>query len=121
MAATETLLTVRTEVLARGFEQLTPTRANRLINDAYAWLVNKALWPFRDTTVTQAPPITINDLGLIGSVTDTANGNRPLTPLDRRTLLERYGDITTAGTPCYFYVEGKSVVKAFPTGGTLAV
>lgn len=122
MAATETLATVRTEFLARGFDELDPTtRGNRAVNDAYAWLCKKALWPFLEATATGAAPLTVADIGVLMSVTDTANGNNPLHWKDRRTLVEMYGDLTTTGVPMWFYIEGGNVVKTYPVGGTLAV
>lgn len=117
----ETLLTVRTEFEARGFTHLGDSRATRLINDAYQWLVKKALWPFREATSSGAAPLTIADMDVIASVVDTANGNQKLHPKDRRELVRRFQDLTTAGTPLYYYIEGGSVVKTYPVGGTLSV
>lgn len=121
MAATETLLTVRTEVLARGFDDLDSTRTNRIINDAYQWVLSQALWPFREATASGAAPLTIADIGVLGSVTDTANGSRKLEWTDRRTLVEHYNDLTVTGAPRCFYIEGGTVVKTYPVGGTLSV
>lgn len=124
MAATTTLLQVRTEFLARGFDDIddgSHVRVHRFINDAYAWIVKKALWPWRETTASGVAPLTIADLGQIGSVTDTANGNRKLHWADRRDLVTRYGDLTTTGSPWSYYIEGGNVVKTYPVGGTLSV
>lgn len=117
----ETLLTVRTEVSAGGLSRFGTTVLTRLVNDAYAWLVKQHYWPFREATSAGAAPLTIADLGAISSVTDTANGNNKLDWCDRRTLVESYGDLTLAGTPNWFYVEGGTVVKTYPAGGTLSV
>ncbi len=120
MAATETLVSVRTEISGRGFGYLQPARANRLINDAYFWLVKLRPWPFREAIATGPAPLTIADLGPIATVKDTAQGGRKLHPLNRSTLEERFPDITTPGTPCFYYVEGNAV-KTTPAGGTLQV
>lgn len=116
----ETFATVSAEVTALGMSRGN-VDVGRLVNDAYAWLVKKYLWPFRETTASGAAPLTIADLGSIASVTDTANGNKKLNYRDRRTLVECVGDLTTAGSPSWFYVEGGTVVKTYPAGGTLSV
>lgn len=117
----ETLLSVRTEFAASGFNRLGTTVSNRLINDAYKWLVKQALWPFRETTTSGAAPLTVADIGAIVSVTDTANSNNPLHYKPREELVDCYGDLTTAGVPVWFYIEGGTIVKTYPAGGTLSV
>jgi hypothetical protein len=117
----ETLLTLRTEVQARGFDYLTDGRVNRFINDAYVRLCNMALWPFREITAIGAAPLTITDLGVLASVIDTSNGNNSLAWRDRRTLVDTFGDLTTAGTATYFYIEDGGTLRTYPVGGTLAV
>lgn len=117
----ETLLTLRTEVQARGFDYLTNSRIDRFINDAYVRLCNTALWPFRELTVSGAAPLTIADLGVLASVVDTANGNNSLAWRDRRTLVDLYGDLATAGSPTYFYIEDGTTLRTYPVGGTLTV
>lgn len=117
----ETLLTLRTEVQARGFDYITNPRIDRFINDAYVRLCNMALWPFREMTTSGAAPLTITDLGVLASVVDTDNGNNALTWRDRRTLVDTYGDLTAAGTPQHFYIEDGGTLRAYPAGGTLTV
>lgn len=116
----ESLLTVRTEVLAGGFNRLGASVINRLINDAYIWVATLHLWPFREAAAAGAAPLTIADIGVVASVKDTANGNNRLKWTDRRTIEEMYGDLTVAGTPNWWYFEG-TVIKTFPVGGTLSV
>lgn len=119
--STETLASVRAEFLAGGFNRLGATVADRLINDAYAWLINKHLWPFREQTLTGAAPLTVDDLGAVGSVTNTADNDRRLVHVERRTIVEQVGDLTTTGVPNLFYIEDGTVVRTYPVGGTLSV
>jgi hypothetical protein len=117
---------LKADVFSGGFSHLEDgstdeARVERWVNTAYKRdVVMHAYWPFRQATATGAAPLsTITDLGPIMSVTDTATRAK-LHPADRRTLVDRYTTLTTAGSPSYYYVEN-GVVKTFPVGGTLSV
>jgi hypothetical protein len=65
--------------------------------------------------------LTINDLGTIEEVANSAvSGSPPLDYADRRTLRDYYGDITITGSPSFFFIDN-GVVRTYPVGGTLAV
>lgn len=96
------------------------SRAKRWMNAAYKRdVVSYALWPFREATEVGAAPFTINDLGPVATVIDTTRSVK-LHPKDRRTLADAYPDLTTAGSPSYYYFEN-GVIRTYPAGGTLRV
>lgn len=111
---------LRTELYARGFDYLGTTRANQYLNDAYGEINDEDLWPYRTATATGAAPLTISDLGVIEDVTDTASNSAVLTYRDRRDLVDAYLDLTTAGTPTYWFIDN-GVIRTVPNGGTLSV
>jgi hypothetical protein len=117
--STHTFSALRQELADRGFSYLTDARLNWLINAAYTELNEMELWPWRDTTATGAAPLTIADLGVVGSVVDT-QALHTLVPIDRRQLLNDAPDLTTTGSPMFFYVTN-GVVNTYPVGGTLSV
>lgn len=112
---------LRTELLAEGFDFLSVVRANQFINDAYRELCGEDFWTFLEETAAGAAPLTISDLRTVESVIDTANNSRVLAHRERRALRESEGDLTTTGTPRYYYVDAGSIVRTYPVGGTLAV
>lgn len=111
---------LRTEFLARGFDYLSTTRADRYINQAYGELCEMERWPFLEKTTTGAAPLTISDLGAVASVLD-ADRNAKLNYIDRRTLFDIYKDLSTTGEPRWYYIEDGKTLKTYPVGGTLNV
>ena len=57
--------TARTELQARGFDYLSTARCNTFLNRALYILNEQESWPFLETTVSGAAPLTISDLSLI--------------------------------------------------------
>lgn len=108
-----------TELSDRGFSYLSSARLGQYINVAYHELCDLEDWPFLATDTSGASPLTISDIRNVLSVHDSA-GNGNLVARDRRDLVESYRDLTTAGTPRFFYLDG-SVLRTYPVGGTLAV
>ena len=107
------LATMRTEVLARGFDYLSNTRVDRFINDAMHTINDLEPWLYLQSSTTGTSPLTISDLGRIESVVDVANLN-PLTFVDRRDITDYVADITTTGSPSMYYVTGGTVVNTYP-------
>lgn len=112
--------TLKTELADRGFNHLSDTRRGQFINWAYAELNGIERWPYLVATASGAAPLTINDLGEIDTVTDTANGSVSLAPADRFNLVNEYRDLTTTGTPSSYFIDN-GVVRTYPVGGTLSV
>lgn len=114
------LATLRQELKDRGFDYLSNARADRYVNWGYLELCEEELWPFLEATGSGTAPLTISDLGSIGSVTNTAT-NSKLHQSDRRSLVDAYTDLATTGTPSYYYLEGGNTIRTYPSGGTLSV
>lgn len=117
-----TFLEMQTEFWARGFDYLSEdaagiTRTQRFLNEAYLELCEEEPWPFCESDEGGVAPLEIANLRQILSVnTDTAN----LINCDRRTLAERYTDLTLKGTPLYWYLEGNDL-HIYPVSATADV
>lgn len=114
-----TFADLKAELAARGFDYLTPTRQGYLINAARAEFDGMFLWPWREKSVTGTAPLSITDLGTIEAVINTSRSSAPLSKVDYRTLLDIYGDLSTSGTPSFYYTawpSGTPEVVTYPTG-----
>lgn len=104
-----------TEFYARGFSYLNDTTANRLRARRYIAqgfyevlqdLIDAGVAPYAETTWTTTAPFTsLATASAVQSVYDSTN-DTVLQWADRRTLIDMYGDLTTTGTPIYWYTEG---------------
>lgn len=121
-----TFADLQTEFLARGFADMTATadttRIKRWLNDAAHEIDDMNDWPYLNATTTGTAPLTIADLGTIESVTNVA-GPYTLAPRDRRDLRREFGDLTTVGTACFYYVTVGTTINVYPvqSGLTLTV
>lgn len=105
-----------TELYARGFNYLSAdaagiTRATRFLNTAMHDVDDAERWPYLAASSSGAAPLTIADLDGVERVYQ--NGST-LTASSRDVLLELYGDLTTTGTPTYFYLAAPTVVSVYP-------
>lgn len=118
------LAEIVTEFQSRGFDYLSTTRAENYANDAYLIdICEQEDWPFLDATTSGAAPLTISDLRTLESVIDSTQAVK-LKPLDRRHLTDDWNtDLSTPGTPTFYYLTSGSIVNVFPanTTDTLAV
>jgi hypothetical protein len=113
-----TFTELKAELEARGFDHLSDTRLGQYVNQARAELDGMHMWPYREASVTGAAPLAVTDCVRVEQVVD-ADTDRVLQPSDYSTLLEAFQDnLTTAGSPLYFYVGTPSGV---PTIGTYPV
>lgn len=112
---------LKAELAARGFDYLSDTRRGQYVNAGYHEFNEEDLWSWRVDTDTGSSPLTVSDLGVIEEVVDTGNNSRPLVAEDRRNLRDWYGDLTTTGTPEFFYRDGATTVRTYPVGGTLSL
>lgn len=114
------LLELRTEVEARGFDEVGSARINRWINRAYNRICDRQAWPFLEATTTGAAPLTISDVRAVLSVIDTDNDN-VLEPEDFRTIREADPTLAVTGNPDYWYLNG-SALSVYPAWtGNLSV
>lgn len=112
------LTELQAEVYASGAAYLQqetggPARVTRWINQAYQELCDLDDWPFLETTATGTAPLTITDFDAVESVLDTSN-RRKLEEIDWPTITELYPDLTTAGTPRWYYLTTGNVVNVYP-------
>lgn len=117
--------TLQSDIFARGFQPLNDAgtglaMVKRMINDSMHRIDSRFPWLYRNTTTTGAAPLTIADLGQIESVTDVA-GKRTVQPADRRDLRRWYGDLTTSGTPLYYYITGGTQINLYPASTSLTL
>lgn len=107
-----------TAVGDRGFAHVSTARRGRWVNTAVWELHGMARWPFLEKSVTGTAPLTVSDLGTVEQVTDETN-DLVLQHAPWQTLNDWYGDLTTTGTPVWFYVawpSGVPVVATYPVG-----
>lgn len=105
------------ELAARGFDHLSTTRRKQIVNDATQELDELNRWPYREASEVGTSPLSVTDLGRIEQVTNETQ-NSVLLPRTYQWLSEFFQDLTTNGTPVYYYVAwpvGSPVVATYPT------
>jgi hypothetical protein len=103
-----TFAELKQELVDRGFDSLSSTRQGLLINNARAELDRMFLWPWREAFASGLSPLAIADLGPIEAVVNTTTAVCPLSRSDWRSLLDMYGDLSTSGSPVFYYVASPS-------------
>lgn len=118
-----TFLQLQTEFLARGYQYLLTgaglTRAKAWLNQSYLEVCEEEPWPFLLATAAGASPVTVTDVRVIRSVTDTTQ-RVPLEVISEDDLLGSSLLLTTAGPPTYYYLDDV-IVRTYPVGGTLSI
>lgn len=110
-----TFAELKTRLAKRGFNFLDDDRLGELINDAAAELDEIELWPYREGSATGTAPLAIADLGTIEQVINTSQTNASLSPMDYGELVSYYGDLSSDGSPLFFYVAWPSGVPTVAT------
>ncbi len=110
-------VTLRTELAARGFDYLSDTRQGYFVNRSYQEMAGAADYPWLESTATGVAPLSITDLRTIESVVDSTTTTR-LSPLDRRNIMATDTDLTTVGTPSFYYLTTGSTVAVYPANTT---
>lgn len=113
-----TLVQLRTEAIARGFNFISASRVTNALNQAHRELCEAHPWPFRRTSATGTSPLTIADLGQVLSVADA--NSKKLWRTTKDALVAESLILTTTGDPDSYYVDN-GVVRTYPVGGTLTV
>lgn len=92
-------------------------RAKAWVQDAYAEICDQYEWPFLEAETTATGTVALTDLKTVIWVVDSTNKNA-LDFLDRRTILERVDtDLTTVGTPTYWYLNDQTIA-VYPASST---
>lgn len=111
-----TFAELKASMLARGFNRLTDAQRGEYVNSAVSEVDALYPWPYRLSTITGAAPLAVATLGEIDTVTDTVQ-DCELYPSQFGLLTDWFGDISTTGTPAYFYVDWSGVsqtVRVYP-------
>lgn len=103
------------EFKARGFDYLTTARCETYVNDAYLIDICGAEdWPFLEASKEGTTPLAVSDLGAVEYVVDTTQQTK-LEPLRRSRITDWEGtDLTTTGTPIYYYLTASNTLKTYP-------
>jgi len=112
-----TFAELKTELAARGFDYLSDTRQGQFINRSYQEMAEERDFPYLQATTTGAAPLTISDLRTVESVSN-ATQDYKLSPLDRRNLTDFAHDLTTTGTPSYWYMTTADTIAVYPANTT---
>lgn len=104
---------------AQGFNYLTEPECLQLLNDAYLVdICDQEDWPFLEKTKEGTTPLEITDLTGVRSVIDVTQKIK-LKPLEERALTDTYDtDLTTAGSPAFYYLQEEIKLKVYPTSTT---
>ncbi len=103
----------RTELGERGFDYLSASRMNIMLNDALTDLEDRYLWPWMKKTVTGAAPIAVSDLKYVRAVYDSA-GNEVFGVDDDDDIW-----MDQTGTPTNWWIDdtgGTTTLRAYPVG-----
>ena len=117
------LTALRTEFLARGEDFLDSsgtTRQDYFLNEGYRRINEAEPWPWLFADASGTAPLTITDLQTVLSVVDATDKTK-LTRLDRRRLLDADTDLTTVGTPQYWYRDSDTSLKVYPANTTITL
>lgn len=108
-----------TELASRGFDYLSTSRRLQYVNDAYLLdICETENWPFLRASAEGTAPLTISDLRSLESVIDSTQA-RKLSPLDPRELTDAFDtDLSTEGSPTFYYLDAESVVSIYPVSTT---
>lgn len=108
------------ELQARGNDHLTPARAGQYVNRAYQRINGMYRWPYREEGGIGVAPVIVPNLGQIEAVTNQSQGDYPLIESSYKDLTEWFGDLTTVGSPRYWYrayVNDDPIVATYPVNG----
>lgn len=119
-SSTPNLSQLRTMLRASGYDFLTDSECDLILNECYLEICDMEDWPFLEADASGAAPLTVADLRKVQSVVDSTTGCR-LGFVTRDELANRSIDLTYAGSPRYYYIDGGDTITTWPVGGTLAV
>jgi hypothetical protein len=112
---------LKVELYARGTDYLSEdgegvVRAERWLNQAYREICGLHAWPFLEDFAQGAAPLSIPTLRRIRYVRLTDQPWYHLNFSTEEELIEDGNDLTTAGTPEYYYVTAGNIVRVQPAG-----
>jgi hypothetical protein len=108
------LVDARTALIARGFDELTPTRLNEVLNLAKNQFEDGYPFPWLETTATGPAPLTIADLKDVLYVVDTTNQNELRGVPAQHIIAEQDPIIGDTGAPALWWLDGTTSLKTWP-------
>lgn len=98
----------------RGFDYKSSSDSLAFLNDAYLLDICEAEdWAFLEASAEGASPLAISDLRSVEYVTNPTQLTK-LVPIDRREVTDYDTDLSTAGTPGFYYLTEGTTINAFP-------
>lgn len=114
------LTQARDELAGRGFDYLSTTRLNIMLNNGKNSLEDEYAWPWLETTTTGTAPLSIADLKFVLYVVDTTNQFK-LTGVDARDVTDRDTTVTTTGAADSWWLDGTGTLDTYPTQSNAAL
>ncbi|HEY3186345.1 MAG TPA: hypothetical protein VGJ70_02645 [Solirubrobacteraceae bacterium] len=111
----------QTELMARGFDYLSPTRLGLMLNLGKNAFEDFWHWPWLEQTLTGPAPLTVDRLKTVVYVQDSDHCN-PLAGLDVRVIANDGSAVGQPGTPVYWWLDGPHgpndtvTINTWPTG-----
>lgn len=109
-----------TEVKARGFDYVSDTRILTWANRQYHRINDSEAWDFLEAETTGTAPLTISDLRAVLSVISTTS-EVVVEWDDIRTIREYDPDLTSTGTPEWWYLDDGAITTYPESSDTLSV
>jgi hypothetical protein len=107
------LTAAQTELKARGFDYLSTTRLNYMLNLGKNALESLQPWPWLEATTTGTAPLTISDLRHVLYVVDTTNQVQ-LPGMDVRAVVD-LDPTLPSGSPSWWWLDGSTTLRLAPT------
>lgn len=101
------------ELKDRGFHYLKDPRLTLALNKGKDALEDEYTWPWLETSVAGAAPLTIPDLKVVQSVWIPGD-KQVLVGVDPRDVPDIDGDITIPGQPLVWWLDGLTTVRVYP-------
>lgn len=108
--------TIRTEVKARGHEEVSSTFLDSWINQSYQDIADRYPWPDLVTSITETDgTVTVADLGHVLEVTNNTTVTK-MQYIDWRDLTDTDPALTDTGEPMFWYIPDAAtpVVTIYP-------
>jgi hypothetical protein len=103
-------------VMERGFDYLSTPRISLMLNTAKDNFEDMWRWPWLETFTTGVTPLDIEDLKLVQMVKNALTADE-LLGLTMAQVRQDFTDINAAGTPQYWWIEGDTILHAWPGDG----
>jgi hypothetical protein len=110
-----------TELQARGFSYLDPGRCTIMLNNAKNVFEDMRDWPWLEAVATTGTaPLTISDFRSVQYVVDLTNQNE-LEGIDPRDVVDLDTNVSTAGTPRFWWLDGLTTLRTYPVSTTAQI